>query len=168
MNILHALVAEFENEARSTTLMLERIPASLFDWQPHQKSMSLKALATHLAEIPHWVNLSIETDVLDFAVTPYAPPAVNSVADLLKLHETSVQSGLKALKNTSEQVLDEEWRMQNGEYLIAKMSKYESVRHCYCQTTHHRAQLGVYLRLLDIPIPGVYGPSADDQEAPSM
>lgn len=162
MNFIQSLINEMEREAKTTANMLSRVPADKLDWQPHSKSMNIKALASHIAEIPSWVQLSLETDVLDFAESPYTPPAIESVQDLLDLHQQSVSTALNSLRNTNESVLDENWTMKNGNHIIAVMSKEESVRHGYSQTVHHRAQLGVYFRLLGIAVPPSYGPSADE------
>lgn len=162
MDIIKSLIEELEREAVITDKMLERIPEDKFDWKPHTKSMDIKNLATHIAEIPSWIKMIIETSELDFATSDYIPTPINTVGELIKLHQESVEKSKEALKNMDLAEFDKMWTMRNGEHIIDVSDKWESIRHPYSQTSHHRAQLGVYLRLLDVPIPGSYGPSADD------
>lgn len=162
MDIIPALLKEMEAEAGTTRKMLQLIPADKFDWKPHEKSMTLQNLTVHIAELPSWVSMALSTSELDFATMDYKPTPVNDTAHLLSIFETSFTSGSNSLKNAKEDDLFPEWTMRSGEQIHAVMSKYEVIRHAFSQTTHHRAQLGVYLRLLNIPIPGSYGPSADE------
>lgn len=156
------LLTELEREAQTTRKFLALVPIAQFNWAPHAKSMKMKDLATHIAELPSWVTLALTTDELDFASTPYTPAAVAETADILALFEKSYTEGKESLSIAKEADLTGKWVLRNGEEIYATMTKYETIRHALSQTTHHRAQLGVYLRLLDIPIPGSYGPSADD------
>jgi uncharacterized damage-inducible protein DinB len=143
--------------------MLERVPTAYFDWQPHKKSMTVQRLATHIAELPGWVSMAITTDGLDFASNPYAQETVSNTAALLEYFDQSLASGRSNLRAATEETLAEPWTLRNGEEVLHVASKGEIIRMAYCQIVHHRAQLGVFLRLLDIPIPGSYGPSADEQ-----
>jgi uncharacterized damage-inducible protein DinB len=106
--------------------------------------------------------MGLSTSELDFATMDYTPTVANNATELLALFETSFTSGYNALKAAKEEDLLPSWTMRSGEKVHAVMTKYEVIRHSFSQTTHHRAQLGVYLRLLNIPIPGSYGPSADE------
>ncbi|PWS27275.1 damage-inducible protein DinB [Pedobacter yonginense] len=163
MNMIKALLKEFESEFNTTKKFLKRVPVDQFDWAPHEKSMKMKSLASHIAELPAWVNLAFTTDGLDFATAPYEEKQVESNEDLLKLLTESYESGRAELEKASEEDFDKQWILRNGEQILGDLTKYEMMRIAFSQTTHHRAQLGVYLRLLNIPIPGSYGPSADDQ-----
>ena len=163
MNIIELLLTELEREAQVTRKMLALVPADKFDWTPHEKSMKMKALATHVAELPSWVTLGLTTEELDFATAPYEPASVEATSDILALFEKSYEDGRRSLTQAKEEDLTGKWVLRNAEQIYATMTKYEIIRHAYSQTIHHRAQLGVYLRLLNIPIPGSYGPSADDQ-----
>ena len=163
MNIIELLLTELAYEAQVTRKMLTLVPADKFDWAPHQKSMKMKALATHIAELPSWITLGLTTEELDFATAPYVPAPIEAKSDILALFEKSYEDGKGSLMQAKEEDLTGKWVLRNAETIHATMSKYEIIRHSFSQTTHHRAQLGVYLRLLDIPIPGSYGPSADDQ-----
>ncbi len=153
---------EFDAEALTTRKILSRIPDDKYDWRPHPKSMTIRTLATHIAELPTWVRLALTTDELDFAAEPYNPTIINNTKDLLGLFEKSVLEGRAQLVPENEAKLSENWTMRNGDIIYSIQTKAETMRHAYCQTVHHRAQLGVFLRLLNIPIPGSYGPSADE------
>lgn len=163
MDIIKALLKEFEAEFNITKKFMAIVPVDKFGWAPHEKSMKMKSLASHIAELPSWVSLALTTDGLDFATAPYEEKHVESNEDLLKLLTESYESGKAELEKAKVESLDEKWTLRNGEQILADFTKYETIRHAFSQTTHHRAQLGVYLRLLNIPIPGSYGPSADDQ-----
>ncbi|HLP28529.1 MAG TPA: DinB family protein [Candidatus Didemnitutus sp.] len=143
--------------------MLSRVPADKLDWRPHPKSMVMKSLATHVADLPTWVTMTLTTDELDFATMPYDPPVINSADDLVALLETSLQSALDTLASAKEESLDGNWTLRTGDVIHSVSTRYEVIQMTISQIIHHRAQLGVYLRLLDIPIPGTYGPSADEQ-----
>lgn len=153
---------ELEHESATTRKMLERIPDDRYDWKPHPKSMTIRQLSTHIAELPTWITMAITTDGLDFATTPYDPPKVDSTKELMALFGTSLQNGFSELKEENEGKMNDPWTLRNGDEVYSTTSKAETIRMSLNQVTHHRAQLGVYLRLLDIPIPGSYGPSADE------
>lgn len=150
-------------ECRNSEKMLARVPADKLDWRPHPKSMVMKSLATHVADLPTWVTMTLTTDELDFATMPYNPPVIESANDLLALLETSLQSALATLATAKEESLDENWTLRTGDVIHSVSTRYKVIQMTISQIIHHRAQLGVYLRLLDIPIPGTYGPSADEQ-----
>jgi len=163
MDIIKLLLTELEHEAITTRKMLALVPADKFDWAPHEKSMKMQNLATHIAELPSWVSMALTTDELDFAANEYKPAEVSSTADILDLFEKSYEEGKAELEKATEENLTGQWILRSAEQIYATYTKYETIRHVFSQTIHHRAQLGVYLRLLNIPIPGSYGPSADDQ-----
>jgi uncharacterized damage-inducible protein DinB len=156
------LLKEMDGEAATTRKMLTIVPADKFDWKPHPKSMSLKQLATHIGELPSWVAMAINTDELDFATSPYNPVPVNDTQNLLTYFEKCFKEGREELAKANEAEFDKIWTLRNGEAIYWQGTKYEMIRVAFSQTVHHRAQLGVFLRLLDIPIPGSYGPSADE------
>ncbi len=163
ITFIESFVKELELESIGTKKMLALVPADKADWKPHEKSMSLKALATHVAEIPGWITMAINTSELDFATTPYSPKDCNGGEELVAYYEEKAAEAKATLLKTKEAVLEDSWTMRNGDAIFFTQSKLEIIRHSFCQMVHHRAQLGVYLRLLNIPIPGVYGPSADEQ-----
>lgn len=163
MSIIQLLLTEMEQEAAITRKMLPLIPDDKHDWKPHEKSMTLKQLAVHIAEIPGWVETIINTEVLDFEAETYTPAPVNNNKELLTLFEKSVVDSKAVLeKSNDKDILNKTWTMRSGKTVLMSMTKYEAIRHSFAQEIHHRAQLGVYLRLLNIPLPGSYGPSADD------
>lgn len=162
MAMIQSLLKEMGQEAQTTRKMLERIPNEKYDWKPHEKSMSVRQLATHIAELPTWVSLTLSTDGLDFATNPYMPKVINNTNELLNYFEASLADGKAHLEKTNEDELAKTWVLRNGDQIYSSSSKAEMLRTTYSQIVHHRAQLGVYLRLLNIPIPGSYGPSADE------
>ncbi len=162
MNIIEILQAEFEREMHTTRKFMAIVPDGKYDWQPHEKSMKLIRLATHIAELPVWIPMTLNTDELDFATSNYTPPKIDNTKELLAFFEQSVVKGREGLENTTEKQLSENWVLRNGETIYETASKYKFLRDWLCQTIHHRAQLGVYFRLLNIPVPSSYGPSADD------
>jgi uncharacterized damage-inducible protein DinB len=164
MKILQLLEKELRNEAVTTRKMLALVPEDKYQWRPHVKSMTFQQLAVHLAELPSWLGMILNTAELDFAKNPYSLPDITENKDLLKFFEENQAGALTDLEKAREEQLDETWILRNGDEIYSESSKYEMIRSSLCQITHHRAQLGVYLRLLNIPIPGSYGPSADEME----
>lgn len=151
-----------DQEALTTRKMLDRVPNDQYDWKPHEKSMSIRSLATHIAELSEWVTLTLHTDGLDFETNPYSPVPINNTTKLLEYFEKSFASGRASLAAANEEDLSLIWTLRSGEHILSQGTKGEMIRVVFSQIVHHRAQLGVYLRLLNIPIPGSYGPSADE------
>ncbi len=162
MSLIKIFANELELEGASTRKMLAIVPDDKYDWRPHPKSMTIRALATHIAEIPGWVEHGMVNDGLDFATTPYNPKVINNTKELMEYFEECLAKGKSQLVEENESKLNGRWVMKNGDMVLMDLSKAEVIRHSLSQLIHHRAQLGVFLRLLDIPIPGVYGPTADD------
>ncbi len=162
MTQIEAFTKELENEAVTTRKMLSIVPADKFDWAPHEKSMKLKPLASHIAELPTWIGMALTTDELDFADNPYEDKKLDSTVDLMALFEQSLEDARKHLAVADESSLGKMWTLRNGETIYSTDPKWAVIRMAFSQIIHHRAQLGVYLRLLNIPIPGSYGPSADE------
>ena len=163
---MNTIVSFFENQVKSeaeiTRKFLNIVPEDRYDWKPHPKSMSVRQLAIHIAELPGWVPMGIKTDVLDFAAESYKPSPVKNNRDLLAVFEENQKQALDSLSKTTDEFLQNNWTMRNGDQIYFTITKQEVIRMAMSQTIHHRAQLGVFLRLLDIPIPGSYGPSADE------
>jgi len=162
MQIIPQLLKELDYEVQVARKFLALVPEDKFDWKPHPKSTAMKPLAVHIAELPSWITLGLNTTELDFATSPYTPTLVNNTSDLLTILENSYESGKNSLTKATEEDLLPTWTLRNGEQIYSVMTKYELIRHSLNQITHHRAQLGVYLRILHIPIPGSYVPSADE------
>jgi uncharacterized damage-inducible protein DinB len=159
---------EMQQEAAKTRTMLERLPIEKNDWKPHEKSMNLGRLATHIAELPGWVYMIMATDELDFAKFDYKPVMAESTKDLLDKHDEGVSQAISILETSKEEDFEKMWTMRRGDHVFFTMPKAAVLRSfAYSHLFHHRGQLSVYLRLLDIPIPGMYGPSADEMPAPA-
>jgi uncharacterized damage-inducible protein DinB len=159
MQLTQLLHKEMEQEARTTRKMLERVPEDKYDWRPHPKSMTMLQLATHIAELPAWVSMTLHTDGLDFATSPYQTTPITHNGDLLTLFEQSLTGALADLDRASDEDLLPTWTLRDGDHILSDTSKGEMVRMSFSQIVHHRAQLGVYLRLLDIPIPAATAPA---------
>ncbi len=163
MKMNEPLVMELEQEAQSTRKMLERLPADKLTWRPHEKSMTLGRLAMHLAEIPGWVNATLLADELDFAKMDYKPVEAASSEEAVKKFDATLASALETLKKTDDAEMMKNWTMRNGEEVYFTMPKIAVLRgFVFSHLVHHRGQMSVYLRLLDVPVPGSYGPSADE------
>jgi len=160
--MIQMFLKELDMEAKTTRKMLSRIPDDKYDWQPHPKSMTIRRLATHVAELPSWITMTLTTNELDFAGNPYKPEVINNTAELMNYFEKNLADGRAHLEGATEEQLSDSWTLRNGTEVYSTSLKSEVLRMAYSQIIHHRAQLGVYLRLLDVPIPGSYGPSADD------
>lgn len=162
-NIASALIAEMEQEAKVTRTCLERVPADKFDWKPHEKSMAFGKLASHIAEMFGWTPPTLQQSELDFAKMDYKPfePATND--DLLEYLDKNVAEAIDTLRNTTDEQFMENWTMRNGETVYFTMPKVVVMRSfVMSHIIHHRGQLSVYLRLNDIAVPSIYGPSADE------
>ena len=155
---------ELEQEALTTRKMLALVPNDKYDWQPHAKSMTMGRLAGHVAELPAWVEMALTTEELDFANNPYEPEKVTNTRDLLTYFEKCLAAGKSQLALARPEQLSQPWTLREGSQVYSTSTKAEVIRMAFSQIIHHRAQLGVYLRLLDIPIPGSYGPSADETD----
>ena len=163
---MNPIVAFFENQVRAeaeiTRKFLKIIPEDKYNWKPHPKSMSVERLATHIAELPGWVPMAIDTEVLDFAANDYKPTPSKNNREMQELFEANLKKALESLSKTNDDFLQNTWIMKNGDQIYMTSTKEEVIRMAMSQTIHHRAQLGVFLRLLNCPIPGTYGPSADE------
>ncbi|MBL0328262.1 MAG: DinB family protein [Bacteroidetes bacterium] len=162
MKLIPMLVKEMEHEAATTRKMLTIVPDDKYDWKPHPKSMNMKSLAIHIAELTTWVSMVIHTSELNFGATPYKQEDLKNTKELLAYFEKCLADAKATLEKADEEKLNEIWTLRSGDDILMQATKAETIRHTYCQIVHHRAQLGVYLRLLNIPIPGSYGPSADE------
>ena len=162
MSMIQTFLKELEGEAATTRKILSIVPDDKYQWKPHEKSMTIQQLATHIAELPTWVPMTLNTSELDFATSPYTQKKIDNTKNLLELFENSLVECRAALLNAREEQLSEPWTLRNGEQIYSTDPKQDVIRMAFSQIIHHRAQLGVYLRLLNIPIPGSYGPSADE------
>ena len=162
-NISYAFIAELEQEGATTRKVLERIPADKFDWKPHEKSYSMKQLAVHVAEMFGWTPPTLLQPELDFSKMDYKPADPKDTAELVELMDKNLGEAIDALKNTSDDAYGEPWSLRNGETIYFTMPRIAVMRGMVMShIIHHRGQLSVYLRLNDIPVPSIYGPSADE------
>ncbi len=163
MSLSQLLVKELQHEAVSTRKILAIVPDGHVEWRPHEKSFTLGRLASHVAELPQWMNRILDADDYDMAAHPYAPNNCTTNKELLELFEEKLQLAIASLEKATDEELQKEWIFRRGEHVVTKGTKYESLRSWMLNhQVHHRGQLSVYLRLLDVPLPGMYGPSADD------
>ncbi len=166
MTLSELLLPEFDEETAHTRRTLERVPEDKLAWKPHEKSMAMGRLAIHLATLPSWANATIDQDSLDIAppgAPPYQPPTANSRQEILALFDQSVAAARAAIARTSDAHFAKPWTLLNGGQKIFTLPRRAVLRNAVLNhTVHHRAQLGVYLRLNNIPVPSIYGPSADE------
>jgi uncharacterized damage-inducible protein DinB len=159
---VRAILAEFENEAGTTRRVLERVPGDKLSWKPHPKSMSLGQLALHTATAPAVICGWAAEDLTEFKGSG-GPPPPGTTSEILTAHDKSVVEARRILGGMTEEELQKTWEAKMGGTTLMTMRKAVLVRtlvlnHWY----HHRGQLSVYLRLLDVPVPSIYGPSADE------
>ena len=157
------LYPDLSNELASTRRMLERVPDGNDDWKPHDKSMTLSKLATHVAELLAFGTRMITTSELDMAAVPWDTPSIANSKERLALFDKNAAELTSTVESATWESLSDEWVLRMGEQVYMKDRKSTLVRTmCISHIGHHRAQLGVYLRKLDLAVPGMYGPSADE------
>lgn len=162
MSIAEALVPEFDHEMTVTRKVLERVPEDRFDWKPHHKSFSMRDLAQHVATIPMWGQMTLAQPEIDLGGFP--PPApVTSRAELLSMFDTNAAATRAALVGKSDAEFAAPWSLKRDGHTIFTMPKAAVWRSfMMSHIVHHRGQLALYLRLNDVPVPSMYGPSADE------
>jgi uncharacterized damage-inducible protein DinB len=158
-----SFIAELKHEAASSKRMLERVPDGKFDWKPHEKSMTLGRLASHVAELPGFLHSILTMDDFDFAKGHYKASHPKTREELLNVFQQKLDEVVQTLENTSDEKMQANFTLRNGERVIVTIPRMIAVRTMALNhIIHHRGQIAVYLRLLDIPVPGLYGPSADE------
>jgi uncharacterized damage-inducible protein DinB len=158
-----AFIAELKRESASTKRILERVPEGKFDWKPHEKSMTLGRLASHVAELPGFLNSILTMDEFDFTKGHYKPSLAKTPEELTSLFQEKLDEVIHTLENTSDEKMNANFTLRSGDHVIASVPRTVAVRAMAANhLIHHRGQIAVYLRLLDIPVPGLYGPSADE------
>jgi uncharacterized damage-inducible protein DinB len=161
MSMCQALLQEFDNEAKTTRRVLERVPTDKLSWKPHPKSMSLGALALHVASAPGVIIGWCTQDETNF--TGQAPPPPESTDQILAAHDDSVKKVKETLPQIGDEGMGKNWTAKAGGQTLMTMPKAALTRALVMNHwVHHRGQLSVYLRLLDVPVPSIYGPSADE------
>ena len=166
MSIITSLVQEFEHEMGNTRRVLERLPDGKFDWKPHEKSYSMGKLAAHVANMPIWIGPLFTTSELDFASGDpvLRIPNPKTRAEVLEEFEKTTAAAREGFAKGDDATLSQPWTLRMGEHVIFTIPRIAAYRSFFMHhQVHHRAQLTVYLRLNDVPVPGLYGPSADEQ-----
>jgi uncharacterized damage-inducible protein DinB len=162
MPINQFLLGEFDHEMSNTRKTLERVPADKWDWKPHTKSGSLGWLAVHVATLPMFTVGTIQSSELEISTTPRTK--VEGPSELLPVFAKCREQARKALEGVTDEQLREIWTLKWNGKVIFSMPRYDVLRAmCFNHIIHHRAQLTMYLRALDVPVPALYGPSADEQ-----
>lgn len=165
MPLADAMLPEFDHEMANTRKTLERVPDDKFSWRPHEKSFPMGNLASHLSNLPGWTNVAIEMDEFDMAPggNRMTTPECHSQQELLEAFDANVAKARAALASVSDEKLFGSWTLKANGQQVLTMPRIAVLRNFVLNhTIHHRAQLGVYLRLNDIPVPSIYGPSADE------
>jgi uncharacterized damage-inducible protein DinB len=162
MAIKDGLLAEFDHEMGTTRKLLDRLPDEKLSWKPHERSMSLGGLATHLANLPRWGATILDETFFDLAAAPPNLPEKTSHAEILAAFDATVRA-TRALLDKTDAELVAPWSLKRGGQEIFSMPRVAAFRSFVLyHTVHHRGQMSVYLRLNGIPVPAIYGPSADE------
>jgi len=161
MSINKPFIAEVQQEAVATRKMLERIPPETFDWKPHEKSMTMSQLAVLTADMFGWLSFMTDEDELDFA-KGYEQPKPSTTQELVDFFDKQLAGGVQSLTNAADPIFSQNWKLRNGDQIYMETTKLQVIRETINHMVHHRGQLSVYLRLNDIAVPPIYGPSADE------
>jgi uncharacterized damage-inducible protein DinB len=163
-SIVKLALGELEQELATTRRMLERVPEDKLAWKPHEKSFSLGQLAEHLARLSYWFTRTLADDSFDIAAPMPRPAPATSTRELLDIFDATTAEMRQALAAADDELLMRPWQMRAGDRVLQTLPKIGVLRVVGLNhIIHHRGQLSVYLRLLDVPLPSVYGPSADEQ-----
>ena len=167
MSLAQSMLPEFDHEMANTRKVLERVPSEKWNWKPHEKSGTLGWLVGHIATVPGWYTMTLQTESLDYAPVDgpqYVPPKIDNTQQALAAFDKESAEARAALTKASDADFGVNWALLAGGKEIFKMPRIACLRGMVMNhMIHHRAQLAVYLRLLNVPVPGLYGPSADEQ-----
>ncbi len=164
MKMIDSLMMEFEHEARTTRKHLERLPSDKLDWRPHEKSFTALGLASHIVDCVGWADSIFNMDELDIDPATYKPYEATSVAELLKTFDDNVANSKRVLTGVADTAMMQLWRFKVAGRMLFERPKAAVFRDFTLNhLIHHRGQLSVYLRLLNVPVPGSYGPTADEK-----
>lgn len=163
MTLCQTITLDYDDEMKNTRKLLERVPLddAHRDYKPHEKSMALDRLATHVAELPAWPKMALDSELLELQ-PGFKPHIAASSAELLEIFDASVEKGRAAIAGATDEEMSKNWSFRYGEIFASTNPRPTVIRSFLNHLVHHRAQLGVYLRLNGIAIPGMYGPSADE------
>jgi len=167
VKLTELFIADIDREAPLTRRALEVVPEGRDDWKPHPKSMPLGYLSSLVAMIPSWLSMEIEQDEFDLAPASGTPSKfaqkLTTAADLVRVMDEGFAGARKALQGTTDEHLMKPWQLKVKGQVVAEGPRHVMLRDALMHLSHHRGQLTVYLRLNDVPVPAIYGPSADDQ-----
>ncbi len=163
MTIAKQLSAELQQQAANTKKIIERIPNDKLTWKPHEKSTPIGRLGMHVAELPNSIVRALETTGFDFAAAPFKPVFPNTTAEILDTFDKSLAKAVEALGKASDKDMEVIWKARRGDQVMYEMSRAAVIRRSLDHIIHHRGQLTVYLRLLDVPVPPTFGPTADER-----
>jgi len=159
-----AFIVEFDHEMAATRRVLERVPDDAFEWTPHERSFSLGGLASHLAQLPHWGSQILDAEMYDLAGATGQSTPKASRADVLETFDRHVAEVRRALVAGSDAELAVPWTLKRGAHVVLSMPRIAALRRFLLHhVIHHRGQMTVYLRLRDVPVPPLYGPTADER-----
>jgi uncharacterized damage-inducible protein DinB len=166
MALVDAMIQEYEHEQASTRRVLERVPNGQWDFRPHEKSMTMGELASHIADNPVWARATMSQDVFKLDAAGYVSYKAENNADLLATFDKNLADALAAMAGATDEQMLATWRMEREGQTVMEMPRVAVLRTMIMShTIHHRGQLAVYLRMTDVPLPSIYGPSADEQPA---
>ena len=164
MKVIEWLATQFDQEMKTTRRHLERLPADKLDWRPHEKSYTAGALASHIVECVGWTTDIFTKNEVNFDPATYKPYLAGSTSELLEAFEKGVTDGKRALEATDDEAAMQLWSLKIGGKPLFERPKIDVFRDfTLCHLIHHRGQYSVYLRLLNVPVPSSYGPTADEQ-----
>lgn len=159
--IINQFLSEFEAEVTATRKCLERIPEKLYDWKPHEKSMTLGYLTLLVAEIPKWITVMIKTREIDLKTFEHFQPATTS--EMVNHFDENVNGAKQAFQQLTMEDLSKLFVLKMGDQILTNSPLIENISSTLNHWVHHRGQLTVYMRLNDIAVPSIYGPSADEK-----
>jgi len=163
MSLAESLLPDFDHEMAVTREVLARVPAQAFDWRPHETAFTMGALASHLAQVPRWGMSILRRDSHDLAGAPAPRPSLPSPAEVLEQFDRHVSDVRRLLLETSDGELQAPWTLTRGREVLMSMPRIAALRRFLLHhVVHHRGQMTVYLRLQQVPVPPIYGPSADE------
>jgi uncharacterized damage-inducible protein DinB len=163
MKLTEMFLGRLERETPITRRALERVPPDRAEWKPHPKSMALGNLASLIASMPSWIAMMIEKDELDIGAGAAASSPTRTNRELIELFEKSIDTAQRALSRTTDEHLMTPWRLRYGDRILSNGPRYVMIEGgVLSHLAHHRGQLTVYLRLNDIPVPAIYGATADE------
>lgn len=164
MSLIMPILMELRHEAAGTRKVIERMPESEYSWKPHPKSMSVQEMISHLAQIPFWGRVTVEQEKFEFDPTTYKTPIAENREEALRMFDENLEGATRALEERSDEYMMQPWSLIVAGHTAFTLPRIAVIRSMVMNhMIHHRAQLTVYLRLKDIAVPALYGPSADEK-----